>query len=142
VRSLFDLDECLAKGLIRKIPPSGEQAKAAISKAKILLEEAEADLEDRRFNSVVMIAYAAMLNAAKAILFRDGYRERSHACVVRYLEARYKSKIPADSIALLDHYRETRHEVQYDSSYLAGEESAQSMLAFAQRFITMVDNLL
>ncbi len=139
---MISLDDCLEKGLIKKTAPSKEQANSAISKAKVLLEEAKADSEDHRYNSAVMMAYAAMLNASRALLFRDGYRERSHACTIRYLEAGYKGKIPADSISLLDHYRETRHEVQYDSSYLADEDSAKNILRFAQGFITLVDSLL
>lgn len=132
----------MAKGLIKKSPPSPEQARASIEKAKIMLMEAKADMADERFNSTVMIAYAAILNASRAILFRDGFRERSHACVVRYLESNYKSKISRDTIRLLDHFRETRHEVQYEASYLADAESASQIMEFAEKFIVQMEGIL
>jgi uncharacterized protein (UPF0332 family) len=121
---LIDLDGCMAKGLIKKTSPSKEQAYASMEKAKILLREARADMEDGRFNSAVMIAYAAILNASRAV------------------ESRYQNKISKDQIILLDHYRETRHEVQYEASYLADEAAATQIIAFTERFISLIETLL
>ena len=65
-----------------------------INKAKELIEEAGENLEDGRYNSATVVAYLALFNSARALLFKDGYRERSHICIARYLEKKYKSKIP------------------------------------------------
>lgn len=132
----------MSEGLLRKATPSPEQAKAGLGKAKILLTEAKADLKDRRFNSSLMTAYAAILNAGRAVLFKDGFREKSHFCVARYLEAKHKDRFPKDCILLLDHFRESRHEVQYESSYLADEVSAKQIIEFADVFISSVEKLI
>lgn len=60
------------------------------------------------------------VRSARAILFFDGYREKSHACIARYLEEKYtKNKLLENRwIELLDHYRELRHGDQYDLSSL------------------------
>ncbi|MBI5159706.1 HEPN domain-containing protein [Candidatus Micrarchaeota archaeon] len=139
---MIDLNECVEKGLIRKTVASKEQALAGLKKARVLLKEAEEDFEDERFNSTVVVAYLAILNAARAVLFRDGYRERSHACVARYLEAKYAGKISQDCIDLLDYFRETRHEVQYESDYFAEAEAAKQIAEFAGKFIKLVEELL
>jgi uncharacterized protein (UPF0332 family) len=139
---LIDFDDCVSKGLLKRTTPSPEQAKAGLKKAKILLSEAKADLKDRRFNSSLMTAYAAILNAGRAVLFKDGFREKSHFCVARYLEAKHKDKLPKDCIMLLDHFRESRHDVQYESSYLADEGAARQIIEFADVFISSVEKLI
>ena len=142
MNKLIDLDDCLAKGLIKKSVASKEQALASITKAKTLLAEARGELEDERFNAAVIVGYLALLNSSRAILFRDGYRERSHACIARYLEAKYRDKIPKDYIDLLDHFRETRHEVQYEADYFAEAEGAKQIIEFAEKFIELIEGLL
>jgi uncharacterized protein (UPF0332 family) len=139
---MIDLERCIAMGLIRKTVPSKEQAIASIEKAKRFLTEAKANLEDERFDSTVVIAYLAILNASRAFLFRDGYREKSHACITRYLEAKYSDKIPVEYIELLDHYRETRHDVQYEADYFSEQEGANQIVDFAEKFVKLAEKLL
>lgn len=119
-----------------------EQAIVSISKSKALLVEAKGDLEDERYNSATVVAYLVLLNCSRALLFKDGYRERSHACVARYLEVKYKNKIPQDFIMLLDHYRETRHDVQYEPDFSAEADGARQIVEFSDKFLKLVENLM
>jgi hypothetical protein len=60
------------------------------------------------------IAYNAMLQAASALLFADGYRpagKNQHVTVVRYIAVR----IGADEAARLDRLRRKRHITVYDT---------------------------
>lgn len=139
---MIDLNECMQKGLIRKFHPSQQKAEACITKSKTLLLEAQAELKDRRYNSATIMGYVVLLNLCRAILFRDGYRERSHACTTRYLEEKYKGIIKQEDIELLDHYRETRHEVQYEAEYLAGEEDAKQIVQFAETFLKQIEKII
>jgi uncharacterized protein (UPF0332 family) len=139
---LIDLEECISKGLVKKTVPSMEQAIVSISKSKALLVEAKGDLEDERYNSATVVAYLVLLNCSRALLFKDGYRERSHACVARYLEVKYKNKIPQDFIMLLDHYRETRHDVQYEPDFSAEADGARQIVEFSDKFLKLVENLM
>lgn len=138
MRRLIDLNECLGKGLIRKITPSKESVISSLKKAETFLLEAKGDLKDERYNSAIVMAYIAILNASRALLFRDGYRERSHACVTRYIEEKYKNKIPKEYIDLLDHYRETRHDLQYEADYFAEAEESKQIIEFAEKFIKWI----
>lgn len=63
---MIDFNECLAKGLLARIPASKEKAVQSIEKAKELLEEAKANLEEERINSTVIVAYLAIFHAARA----------------------------------------------------------------------------
>ena len=85
----FRYKDCIEKGLLRKIPASSDKAKQSIKKAEKWLEEARKTLNGKAFDSSVLASYMVMFHSARAILFHDGYREKSHACVARYLEEKY-----------------------------------------------------
>lgn len=84
-----------------------------------------------------------MFHSTRTILFFDGYREKSHACIARYLEEKYvkKNLLEATWIELLDHYRELRHDDQYDLAFFATEEEAKSALESAFKFVERLENL-
>ena len=56
------------------------------------LEEADISLRNGAFNASVLSAYLAMFHSARAVLILEGYRERSHYCIARYLEEKYVKK--------------------------------------------------
>ncbi len=131
---MIGFNECLQKGLLRKIPASREKALQSIEKAKELLEEAKANFEEERINSTIIIAYLAIFHAARAILFKDGYREKSHECIIRYLEEKHP-EIGKKTIEELDKYKSQRTHTQYDISFSPSEEQAEKMLEFTEKFI-------
>ena len=121
-----------------KTAPSGSQARKSILKAREFLAGAEKSLECGSYDSCVLSAYAAAFNAALALLVRDGYRERSHACVPRYLESKYLEL----DIAGLDRYREMRHADHYQPDYMATKSDAEEIVKFAKKFLKAVVKLL
>lgn len=141
-RFVISFDNCIEAGLLRKIPPSSAQAKEQFEKAKTLLLEAKQNLRAESPNSAVIMSYAAMLDAAKALLYRDGYREKSHACVVRYLEAKYLQEIGQDAVDLLDQYRDQKHKTMYSGAYYPTLANAKEIFEFAGEFVTKIAKLL
>ncbi|MBD3397517.1 HEPN domain-containing protein [Candidatus Micrarchaeota archaeon] len=112
-----------------------------MEKAQVMLEEAEKAAKGGSPNSAVLAGYAAMFDGARALLFKDGYRERSHACVARYLEANYSEKLGGSFVDLLDEYREKRHKVSYSSEYYPTVEEAKNLLEFAGKFLEKIEKL-
>ena len=135
---MISLGECVEKRLLMKTAPSRSQADKSMLKARQFLDGAEKALVARSWDICVLGAYAAAFNAALALLERDGWREKSHACVPRYLEKQY----PALDWRGLDKYREMRHTGHYSPDYLATEEDARDITTFAKRFIAEVKKLL
>ena len=79
-----------------------------------------------------------MLHAARALLFMDGVKERSHACVVVYLKERYgKDSRLVKYFNLLDSYRISRHEIVYRGSYVSREE-ASSAIEDSKNFLSII----
>ncbi len=140
----FDYNECIKKGLLRKTPSSKDKAERSIERAKRWLQESEKNIGAGAHNSAVLSSYLAMFHSARAILFKDGYREKSHACVARYLEELYVKKKLLDEkwVELLDHYREIRHSDQYNLSFFTTEEEAKKALESAKEFIEIMKHLI
>ena len=139
---MIDLKKCIEKGLLRRVPASREKAVQSIEKAKDLLAEAKADLEDERLNLAIVISYLSIFHSARALLFKDGYREKSHECTIRYIEEKYAGKIPQKTIELLDKFKSERNQTQYNVNYFPTEENAEKMISFAEKFIQEIEEMI
>jgi uncharacterized protein (UPF0332 family) len=140
----FSYNDCISEGLLRKIPPSREKAFRSIEKSERWLKEAEKTLKSEAFDSSVLASYMVMFHSARAILFFDGFREKSHACVARYLEEKYvkTKKLKKKWVDLLDHHREIRHNDQYDLSFFSTDEEAEQAVKSASEFLSKMRELL
>lgn len=141
---VFNYNDCVNGGLLRKVPPSKDKALKSIEKAEKWLAEAESTFKSSAFNSSVLDSYMVMFHAARAILFHDGWREKSHACVARYLEEKYvkTGKLETKWVELLDLHREIRHDDQYDLSFFSTKEDAEKALQSAGEFLERMKRLL
>ena len=139
----FNYNDCVREGLLRKIPPSKDKAAQSLKKAREWLKEAENSLRGNALNSSILASYMVMFHAARTILFLDGFREKSHACVARYLDEKYvkTGKLDKKWVELLDHSREIRHNDQYDLSYFSTKEEAENALKSANDFFVAMETL-
>lgn len=144
VRNLkFDYNECLKLGLLKKTPSSKEKAINSLKTADKWMVETENNIKSKSFNSSLISSYLAMFHASRAILFLDGLREKSHACVARYLEYAYVNKGLLDEkwVVLLDHCRETRHNNQYGFGFNFSEMEAKETYENAKEFVNQMKKI-
>jgi uncharacterized protein (UPF0332 family) len=144
VRQLSELDRCFQKGLIRKTLPSKEKALKSMKKARRWLDEAEKNFNYGLFDSCLVSSYSAMFHAARSLLLKDGFREKSHYCVARYLEEKYvdKRKLNREVVDLLDRFRELRHEDLYELDFFATKEDAKEAIENARIVIEEIEKIL
>lgn len=136
-------EECLRQGLLRRIPPSKDKALRSLEKAERWLEEAHKTLKSEAVSASVLAAYLTMFHAARAILFVDGFREKSHACVARYLEHYVtQGRLEQQWVDALDHSREARHNDQYDLSFFSTHEDAEQANRSAKDFLARMKRLM
>lgn len=140
----FDYHDCIKANLLRKIPPSTQKAFQWLKKAKFWLTESKKSLEGSATSSSIIASYMCMFHAAGSILFFEGYREKSHACIARYLEEKYVKNNVLDKkwVELLDHSRETRHNDQYNLSFFSTGDDADNALESAKSFLNEMESLL
>lgn len=100
------------------------------------LEDAERSLKAGASSSSVLASYLSMFHSARAILYLDGYREKSHYCVARYLD-KYVAAGQLESrwVDLLDHYREQRHESQYRFNFVVTVADAEASMTTSKEFV-------
>jgi uncharacterized protein (UPF0332 family) len=141
---LYNTEKMLELGLLRRIPASRKKAEDSIHAAGSWLDEAESNLRGGTVRSCLLSSYLAMFHAGRALLYADGFREKSHFAVARYLEDRYVSvgKLEASWVELLDYYRETRNEDQYGTVFITSVEEAQRALESARAFVKRLAALL
>lgn len=139
----WSYEECFEKGLLRRVPPSKEKAVRSFEKSTLWLKEASTTFESKAFNSAVSAAYLAMFHAARALLFAEGIREKSHFCVARFLEFFVKNgDLEQRWVDLLDHCREMRHGEQYDLGFSAGREDGREALKASKVFLERIKKLM
>ncbi len=110
-----ELKECFEEGLLKRTEPNEQLAKQNLLQAEHFLEEAD-KLIDAEIKDMALIAlYNCFFHSARAILFKDGIKERSHYCLSKYIEEKYQQKelFTMRQTIILDSLREKRNDIQY-----------------------------
>ena len=119
------------------------KSEQSMLQARDWLSEAEKNLEAEALRSAISSAYLAVFHSARAVLFRDGVREKSHYCIGLYLQRYVEDGIlEEDWPMLFDRIRSVRHADQYSFMALPTEEEVQASIDLAERFIERMERLL
>ncbi|MEA3493192.1 MAG: HEPN domain-containing protein [Candidatus Margulisiibacteriota bacterium] len=112
---MTEVDDCFKKRLLIKSRPSRELAGKSIRQAEHFLEKAENYLKLEDVETISIYLYYAFFHAARALLFKDGIKERSHYCTLTYLEHAYikSGQISENYLNILRALKESRQEIQY-----------------------------
>lgn len=144
MKKLNELDNCVKKGLLKKMPRSIQDAERSILRAKSWLGEAESAFKAKIYGTCLLAAYESIFHAARAILLKDGYRERSHYCIARYINEIYVKKglLDISIINKIDNYRELRHNTAYGLESIVAETDASVAIKDANVVINAIEKLL
>lgn len=123
------LTDCFHKGLLVRVAADMDSARRSVLLARRYLADADSGMSTESYRVVIIMSYTAMFHAARAILYRDGVRERSHECIPLYLRERYPSLEPYAN--KLDSYRKSRHAAMYGLEFEPGRQDAITSLAVA-----------
>ena len=103
--------------------------------AKYDLSSAEESLHDEDYKWASVQAYYSMFHAAKALIFKKGYREKSHYCLLIALRELYvkTKKLNSEFADNFEMIMDIRHEADYALTY--DEESARIAIENARNFL-------
>jgi len=132
--------DCIRERLLRRTKPDPRKAQRSLEIANQRLKEARASLENNIPSGSLILSYTAMFHAARAVLFRDGWAEKSHVCVVAYLRERYvkAGKLEQRYLSMLDASRMERHETLYGLEATVSSEDAERLLVKAREFVAKI----
>ena len=83
------LKDCYSEGLLKKETPSKDKAKKSLHLAEEALNKAKDNNRMGHYDVALVLCYTSMFRAARAVLFMDGIKERSHICIIIYLKEMY-----------------------------------------------------
>jgi len=140
---LNNIEDCFRQGLLRRVEPSLTKSKESIAEAREWLSEARKNVVAEAYKSAISSLYLAIFHSARAVLFRDGVREKSHYCVGVYL-GKYvaESVLEEDWVLIFDRMRSVRHTDQYSFQAHPSKEEVDSGIDIAVKFVNRMEKLL
>lgn len=137
------LEECFEEGNLHPIPPSEKKARDSLRTAHENLDEAQEGLKNGIIRAATNSCYVAIFHGARAVLFRDGIREKSHFCLEMYLNTYVVSgKLERKWILFFAHMRSRRDINQYGFEPPLTREELERALEMASEFIEEMERLL
>ena len=138
----MNVDECFDKGLLKRDKPDKDKAIRSIEMAAFKLDKARNLFDKEVFDMALINAYISMFHAGRALLFKDGVREKSHYGLYIYLSEKYSDKLEQRFLNELNALRLERHEVFYGLERTEIEEvEAESAIGAAKSFLNIVKTL-
>ena len=138
----MNIRDCLEKGMLKETRPDGEKAKLALKIAEKNLEDAKAQVKGGLYRWAFIAAYTSMFHAGRAILYRDGIKERSHFCIYIYLKEKYSQRIEAKYFNELNVLREQKHRTMYGDEEVRlreiEKEEVENAVETAEGFLEVV----
>ena len=130
-----DFERCIKERRLVKIKPSNEMIHRELDSAEYDLERAENSLEEGDLKWAAVQSYYSMFHAAKALVLKKGYREKSHFCLVIALRELYvkEDTLNAEMVENLELCMHLRHEADYGLTY--HRESAETAIKYAGEFL-------
>lgn len=82
VRTMNDFERCIQERHLIKIKATSEMIEKEITTAEYDLERSKKSMKDEDYKWASVQAYYSMFHAAKALVLKKGYREKSHYCLI------------------------------------------------------------
>ncbi len=141
---MTELSDCFERRLLTNTGPSTGLARKSLKQAEIFLVDAVDMINMGKSRMATIALYNSFFHTARALLFRDGIKERSHFCIARYVEEKYvrKGLLKADFLGYLDALRDARHETQYSLEVLTTEIDMSAAVGICREFMKAVEGLL
>ena len=143
---MTELENCFEKGQLVKKAGDLKKATASLKISREHIGDAKVHQDNKLYNWALIAAYTSMFHAARALLFRDGIKERSHFCLCVYVKENYKGQIELKYLNELDILREQRHRILYGDRDIETkeiqEEEADSAIKMADGFLESVKKII
>ncbi len=141
---MTELSDCFERKLLTNTSPSTGLARKSLKQAELFLTDAEDLIKIGKERMAIIALYNAFFHTARALLFKDGIKERSHFCIARYLEEKYvyKKVLNANFLNYLDTLRDARHETQYSLDVPTMEIDMGAAIGICREFMKAVEGLI
>jgi uncharacterized protein (UPF0332 family) len=141
---LTELSDCFDRRLLTNTSPSTGLARKSLKQAELFLTDAGDLIKTGKERMAIIALYNAFFHTARALLFKDGIKERSHFCIARYMEEKYvhKNLLNANFLNYLDTLRDARHDTQYSLDITGIEIDLGAAIGICGEFMKAVEGLI
>ena len=133
---------CLNRGKIIRFPQAKRLVNRELNSARSDLEDAKFGLEHSRYKWSTIQGYYSMYHAARALIYSEGYRERSHYCLLIALRELFVDKGILDPDFAEDFLNSMRLRETADYRSDFSEEGARLVTEGAERFLRKAKDIL
>ncbi len=134
-------EECFERGQLRRAHIGKEELRGQLKIAADYSKKAEIVLGKETYDISFLTSYISMFHSARALLYKKGYKERSHFCLFEFVLNEFKNNKELARLAEIGHnYREMRRMIQYEGS-LCSEAAAREAIADAREFLKAAEKL-
>ncbi|MEO0185354.1 MAG: HEPN domain-containing protein [candidate division WOR-3 bacterium] len=129
-----EFQNCLDDGKLKPFKATDKMIRKELDAAAYDLERARQSLKAGDAKWATIQGYYAMFHCARALIFRKGYREKSHRCLLIALQELLvnKREMPSKHLDNLRTAMDLREDADY--GYIYAKESAQDILDNATSF--------
>jgi uncharacterized protein (UPF0332 family) len=136
----MDYSELQNSGLIHPYRSSKKQVQKRLQLAERDIKTSQKIVAED-WDWAFSIAYNAILQAGRALMFYKGYRptsgEGAHLAVVQFAEVTF-GKTFENEISLFNKMRQKRHKVIYDVAGIISQHEARQAFKFAKKFVRTI----
>ena len=138
----LEFERCLDKRRLVKMPEAGYLVTKELKVAHDDLAEAQGGYQRGGYKWSIVQAYYAMLHAARALLYSQGYRAKNHYCLAIAMRHLFVSQGALDERLIddMDDARALREDADYRAEFSAA--GARHNLTAAKRLIARTGELL
>lgn len=119
---------------------SADMVRREVEAAESDLRDAHDSLEQGGFKWATIQGYYSMFHGARALLYRRGYREKSHAALLAAIRELYSGELERSMVDGFEEAMNLRQEADYGLKF--SEAGAAETVEGAERFLGRVKELL
>ncbi|MFQ6082187.1 MAG: HEPN domain-containing protein [Candidatus Aminicenantia bacterium] len=134
-----------ASKMWEKIEINKELVKKSLSLAERDIKTAKNIFKDKDYDWCLAIAYNAMLQAGRALMFSEGYRpkgEYKHVAVIEFVKSRFGREFADQMLFTFNKTRKKRHIAVYEQVDIVSKDEARNVLNWAEKFVNRTKEIL
>ena len=131
--------------LWERIEKDSALIKNALKLAERDIKTARNTFNDHDFDWAFSIAYNAMLQAGRSLMFSEGYRpkgEYKHVSVIEFVKKKFGSDFAERILFMFNKIRKKRHIAVYEQVNIISKDEAETALQTAEEFLKKVKEIL
>lgn len=137
-----EFKKCLERGKIKIFSPGPRLAKKELRLAKEDLEISASSADEENYRWSIIQSYYSMFHSARALLYSQKYREKSHFCLIESIRTLFVETGELDSslVESLLEAKNLREEADYYGDF--SETNCMKMLKKAHEFLRVAKSLI